>query len=1687
MPDKIEILHSAVSQDYDIGTLEEFSAKLQDPEKQKAFFEGVGSEYNLGTFSEFQTKVSVKKKEDFSQGVPTPLQEGGEIGLQWSQDKEAVPLADVGVTSLDTQGVPTETDLILQRPIFPDQPPVEMTVGDYIKSRDIWPSQIDELRGEDALGRVIRAREIQRLDEKLGRQEERESSYFFGTATAVSMGAESFVRTLQNVSTTLSDWTGIPDGGEFGRIADWMHETLVKGKKKTPEGLVGDVLWEAGQMTGLFMELAITPEFKFGKVAVGTKALLSAPKSVPKIVTQLTVSNFANTYGEMTRESVNAQDKWLESLKAAGHGAKDGIMLSMLGYGSGYASGITKQLGGGQALQTMTRVSAMSTGFGGLNAAQQWSETGTIDMDQVKANIALGALLSVPEISNMVYGRAMGNYITSSPMSRKVAKESNKTPEQSRVKSTELTLQAEKETDITKKDQLLTEARVVDNLADIKIISKQVEVNPGEMENAIKEADMDPAIKESILDKLDQIKVESDPVMKQANKTSREITDLEMKKTETKINKSIPKEVKDAKVESLDEQIEEKRIKLKDSFKPEEGKPSEKKEKPAEKPKEEPAEKTRKPQFARPLTESETDVAKRGEGVNQLYVIEDAMMPRERKGKNIGSQFEVAIKRKEMTYDEAVKAIESIGAKVPEEILGLKEESVEKEIPKTEKTKESAPEKGVGSEVEFEFIGEKLKGTIENETGDIYKIIEPDGTVHRVEKDKVTFKGESPKKEVPKVEKPKEPEFEIATPQSLTKEIDAIKEGASSVKNVEGLRTKIRKADIGEVSKSGLEKRLDEVEEIRMKKIRGDEGVHREEVKKKLKIPKEGIIKGIIPQAKDIKKDTGGKLKASIFPVAEVYNATVGTVFKTVLKTQDFIARKGIEKIEDAISKKVKAGIASKNKAVREASKMITAWANNMPRTAAEAKSKRQMGGKLAAAEIEAEKFAEHAYDIVGRDVESVRKVWTALDPQAAKALEMKKSSYKDLNAEEKILYDLLRNTGDFIHDYHYSVLKKIDKETYEENKGKYIARAYDMYDLPKGVEEMIKDHNNVLSKQWSKRVDKKFNFDYLKARKEINDFKKEHMITDPVFLTSKRLRQTEQNAAIYEYSSKIAADPKLFTKDAAKAEAQGFEKMGEGYGELSEGYVAPHIVEDFKGYYYQNDMLNHLYDAAKIYDRHQFRQFLKKYHTVFSPAVQLGNASSNFVFSFLSGIDPVTYAKNLPAAYKEINTQGEIYMKLLKNGVLGSDVITADLRPLISPNKKGLADKVDKVSKEGSNRFIRTLGKVDEKITKFYGDTDAAAKISAYISLTKDYKVTEERAMKMVFDGYQNYSAVGKIWDLAAKIPFVGPPFVKFQADLQRIVKNAALKRPLSAAAFIGTLKLIGTMGSKWSNESETEKEIREERLFIPKIKLPEMIGGDVPLVFQTPYGEVNLARYISPLYAYDTGDKEHPIENWSKWLPYQIKVRGAAEKGTSSIALDPKDVLLGPWYSAFVIDRDFRGLSIQDPQATRFLPSGVTDEERMTNAINYIARSQVPMFESVQDLYLSTKYGTDFYGRRKDWKKVLISKLVKVQDFKGTDYEKTIVKEITSIEYKVNGILSQMTGSESTYYKALDKVDKLYDEGGITDTQYDNKVLQLGEDKAKREASLLEKLAKTQEELEYKAQLYENILNPSLKRFSK
>ena len=58
----LDSLYQAVSNQFDIGTFEDFSAKMQTPDDRKSFFDAVSMQFDIGDYEEFESKLTVDPK-----------------------------------------------------------------------------------------------------------------------------------------------------------------------------------------------------------------------------------------------------------------------------------------------------------------------------------------------------------------------------------------------------------------------------------------------------------------------------------------------------------------------------------------------------------------------------------------------------------------------------------------------------------------------------------------------------------------------------------------------------------------------------------------------------------------------------------------------------------------------------------------------------------------------------------------------------------------------------------------------------------------------------------------------------------------------------------------------------------------------------------------------------------------------------------------------------------------------------------------------------------------------------------------------------------------------------------------------------------------------------------------------------------------------------------------------------------------------------------------------------------------------------------------------------------------------------------------------------------------------------------------------------------------------------------------
>jgi len=766
--------------------------------------------------------------------------------------------------------------------------------------------------------------------------------------------------------------------------------------------------------------------------------------------------------------------------------------------------------------------------------------------------------------------------------------------------------------------------------------------------------------------------------------------------------------------------------------------------------------------------------------------------------------------------------------------------------------------------------------------------------------------------------------------------------------------------------------------------------------------------------AKDAEKrmlDELGKDKDNLnmkFIPPDIISMGNTALWKQLVKVRDGLA--------NSIATTLHKGMQSQNDILRGFTKTFTNLYSGLSRTQAEVHGKGGLPGKLALhgtvkayAPYKAKELLSKFRDMVGSDYESMKRVWSALDPEMA----TEKLKYGDLSVTEKNLYFALKEWNTWVWSTNYAN-GFIPTESHLKFKGDfdatgysdYIARMYDKNEIPAEIEQF--------AKRGKSGVRIKTITDYMKARKEVDDWKQEHAIQDPAYLTAKRVMQTIQNTAIKGYQDLIIQEHPEFVKTLKRGEEvpKGYTKLGGDYswGQFRGKAVIDHVVEDFTGFYYANATVNMAYDALKMFDRNKINQFYKKYRTVYNPFVQTGNVTGNVFFASINGINPAQFIKNM-FTYRNIDkTHPEVYKSLLKSGLIGDTAITGDMNPLVETEITPMGTPEKKVG-----IIKKILGKGDDVATKAYVGADNIAKVSAYMVFRKQ-GLTHEQAVRRAYDSFQNYATVGKTWDVASKIPLIGPTFVKFQADLQRILVNNMLTTPLTTIGTLMMIKMLGNLSSALSGETEEEQVTREGRKGVAKIPFV-----NIPLSFKVGKSEINVARYLTPLYLYNRGDNQMDIEEFSKFLPLQLQKR---EEGNLFPVPAFADASWG-WLGSIAADRDFRNMSIADPARTRYSNPNTGTDEKIFNVLTYIARSQIPFYKGSQDIYKGATGQLDYYGRKRTWYQAIINNVIKIQQFDKPELKNYVERNLDYLTSKYASLATSMGVAQSTFFKTIKKAE--------------------------------------------------------------
>lgn len=714
------------------------------------------------------------------------------------------------------------------------------------------------------------------------------------------------------------------------------------------------------------------------------------------------------------------------------------------------------------------------------------------------------------------------------------------------------------------------------------------------------------------------------------------------------------------------------------------------------------------------------------------------------------------------------------------------------------------------------------------------------------------------------------------------------------------------------------------------------------------------------------------------------------------------------ENITRPIAEKIDEGINALNTSggrVRQGiGRLFGGFSREAGTTAAEQTAKMQLRGGVETGKLYRDSIADLSK---GMSKDSTEKVWATLDPEFAAR---KGITPSELSPVEQVLQDKLKT---IIDNTTAENLRRGLITPEQAASGNYIKRSYTIYDGNTDVGVFEQGFRTELMGQY-------------KGRKEVSNEMVEEAITDPTYLVGKKSAESQAMWAMQDYGNHLTKSG--ITSDVPKA---GYTQLPDSkvFGESAGKFVPRAVAEDFTGFQYTNAMTSAFNDLITAYDRLGIRQAKKQLLTVFNPAVRLGNQVSNrVIFSQLNGINPAQFNKAMFDAKNMIKTNHPIYREAVEQGLTGIDITQADF--FAKRISDGAGDP--NIAKKASD-WVKTS----------YSGADDQSRIAAY-KVYRDRGYSPEEAARTVQRGFQDYKSVGFFYDMAAKMPLIGNSFVRFVADSMRIAKNAAVDHPLRTT---GTIVLWGTLVNAMSvatgeseagkagdsietkamnlvtgsNKSEEQKQ-RESRFGAPKLPFT-----DISTTVQTPWGEVNAARFM-PWYQL-SGINDDAAGGVGKYLPISqspvIWKDGKPEFNGAGF----NDPLLGQ-FAQMAFDKDFRNRSIQDPKNTgQFELDPLSTGDKMKNLARWFGVNNAPLGKEIDQTVSAVMGVPDLYGKERSIPQALLRDVgLKVETYGDKQQRDAVSRQAWQDEIaQIDKDLEGMAPSAQEAYKRLTGYQKL------------------------------------------------------------
>jgi hypothetical protein len=729
----------------------------------------------------------------------------------------------------------------------------------------------------------------------------------------------------------------------------------------------------------------------------------------------------------------------------------------------------------------------------------------------------------------------------------------------------------------------------------------------------------------------------------------------------------------------------------------------------------------------------------------------------------------------------------------------------------------------------------------------------------------------------------------------------------------------------------------------------------------------------------------------------------------------------------------------SNNVAAKEVQNTLGSFITNLTTTEGFQEARRELFGSKNNSNNLLTRIGDSLNNMIGNDKKALYRVHSLLDPEAFanEPKEGRPESVEDLSFSELRLFNTLRATNDFIHEWHYRN-GFLDENTYQKNKGKYFARAY------KEIEEkQYADIYDAINKAKAGAE-----FDIFKKRKDFSEIE-DLTLSDPIYITIKRMGTMAHNKAIFDFAEKVANDAnyKSYSKlsEVPENNQKYYKKLnGNGnpkrFGDLTNKYVPIEIYEQLYGTQFVSQYMSTINDFATKYDNMFLRQLTKKLKTVGSPLTRAANVISGFSFAMLGGVDPINLLVKKPDARRSLDSYDSWAQELTKAGLLGGQLSGLDIK---KAGKKSQGLGV--IKSVLGDKAAKAYETVDQLASDTYGKVDDITKIAYYRTLVENYGVSKEDAIKATAKQMQNYNTVTNAFKLAAKLPFIGNAFIKFKPDSMRILYNTFKEKPIFGLMFVAMLTGLSKSFSKLSGESDEEREIRESRPNTTKFKIGNLV--DINFGWKIGGTEYNVARYLSPYTMYDKGYRNNLVSDMSEYAPLQVQYLGRG-RGIGGYMPKFSDPLLGPVVQA-LIDVDNSGLKISDPRANNFVGQTLSSKQQWFNRVKYIGRSWgTPYAAWAGNMMDSFNEKQNYKGEINDPLNAMLSIAVKNEKINPDILTEKYGRYLNSMDREVGGIVNDWKSKQKKSLEQIDKIRYDFDNGKIKDVENRDKQIKDIED---------------------------------------